>query len=212
MRELKRMILLLLFITIVGIGGCLSLKAAVGVGAWDAMIQTFSFMSGIKVGTLGIMLNLVCVIGQAIILRKNFRLNQLLQIPISIFLGVVVNFIFYEVLYVFTIDSYLLNIILLILSYIISSFGIAVIIVLDIVIFPVEGLCMAISSKTGYEFSKTRQLLDIISIIVVIVFTFIFSVKLTLREGTIIGMLIFGPLMGLFIKNIKSVFIKYRII
>ena len=46
----------------------------------------------------------------------------------------------------------------------------------------------------------------------VIVFTLIFSVKLTLREGTIIGMLIFGSLMGLFIKNIKSVFIKYRII
>lgn len=212
MKKVKKVVLLILFIITVSVGASLSFKVGIGVGAWDAITQTFSFMSGIKVGTLGMILNISCVLGQAILLKKDFKLIQLLQIPVSILLGVFINFILYNILAGFTISSYIVKVILLFVSYAISAFGVAAVMSINMVTLALEGFCMAISSKTGYEFSKLRQLVDIISIIAVIICTLLFKTQLTLREGTIIGMIVFGPLIGFFMKKLKPILIKYEII
>lgn len=196
----------------VGIGASLTLKAAIGVGAWDALAQSISFSTGIKVGTIAMILNSSCVLGQLLILRKDFRLKHLLQLPIGIVIGVVVNFIFYDVLGPITVDSYVMNLLLLLVAYIIIAASIAGIMLLDVVTFPLEGICMAIANKMNWKFVVVRQSADVISLVLVLIITFTMAIPLTLREGTVIGMLFFAPLMGFFMKLLEPGFRKLSLL
>ena len=149
---IKRIILLIIGVAIVGGSSALTLKAAIGVGAWDALAQTGSLVSGIEVGTIGMCFNFLCILVQIIVLRKEFKIIQLLQIPVSILLGIIINFMLYRVYNLFIIDTYWLNVLLLILGYIISAFAVGMVMVLDIVTFALEGACMAVSKVSVKSF------------------------------------------------------------
>jgi len=62
------------------------------------------------------------------------------------------------------------------------------------------------------KFAAIRQLVDIIFIIASIALTFTFGLSSPVREGTIIGMLFFGPLMGYFIRKVQPVLMKRGIV
>lgn len=197
---------MLILITVVGFGGSLTLKAAVGVGGYDAFIQSLSFLSGIKVGTIGIILNSSCVLGQLILLRKQFKLEHLLQLPFSLLLGIIINFFYYNVFGNLVIDIYVVNLSLLIIGFIIASAGVGGVMALNVVTFALEGFCLALANKANWKFPVVRQWADIISIILSIILTILFSLPLIIREGTLIGMLIFAPLMGFFMNKTLPVF------
>ncbi|SHR48720.1 Uncharacterised protein [Mycobacteroides abscessus subsp. abscessus] len=212
MKQIKIMFLLLLIILSVGIAASLSLKVSIGVGAYDALAQSISFLSGIKVGTIGMIFNSSCIVGQFILLRKGFKIRHLLQLPLTILIGVVINFFFYEVWASITIDSYILRVILLIAALTMVAFALAIMLVLDVVTFPLEGFCMTLSKKTKWKFVYIRQSVDLLCILLVVLLTFGFSLSLTIREGTVIGMLLMGPLIGFFMKKIQPVLRKFDLI
>lgn len=88
---MKRMIraygLLILLTILAGMELALLVKMNVGVAPWDAMALSFSFLTGIKMGTIAIICNYLCVLGQIILLKKEFKKINFLQIPISMLLG-----------------------------------------------------------------------------------------------------------------------------
>lgn len=212
MKQLKRVVLLTVLLFIVSMGVTISLKAAIGVGAWDAMGQSVSHLTGIKVGTIGMFFNSLCVLGQIVILRKKFKWIQLLQLPVNILLGTLINFFLYEVLAQLTIDSYIVNLLLLMGALVLTSLVVSAVMVLNVVTFAPEGLCMAISQVTNMEFPKIRQGMDILSVLVVLVLTVVFSLPLSLREGTIIGLLLFAPLMGFFMGKLHPIFKRLNLL
>jgi len=212
MKKLRRIALLLVLMTFVGIGASITLKIAIGVAAWDAMAQSVAFMTGIKVGTIGMLFNSSCVLGQILLLKKNFKWIQLLQIPVNIVLGAIINFFLYDVLGPLTIDSYIVKLLLLLAAQVLIALAVSAVMVLDMVTFALEGFCMAISKVTNRDFSKIRQGADVLSILVALILTFGFSLPLTLREGAIIGMLIFAPLMGFFMKKLRPLFKKWNLL
>lgn len=212
MRQIKRIIVLTFLIIMVGFGAAVSLKAAIGVGAWDAMAQSFSFLTGFKVGTLGILFNSSCVLGQFLILKKNFKWSQLLQVPVSILLGTMVNFFLYDVLGPLTINHYHINLLLLLAATVFLALVVGAVMTLDVVTFALEGFCMALSQVTGIGFAKIRQAADILSIAVILILTFSFSLPPSLREGTIISMLFFAPLMGFFMGKLRPLFQRFNLL
>ena len=64
----------------------------------------------------------------------------------------------------------------------------------------------------GKKFHVLRQGVDVVSILLVIIIVIITDVPLAVREGTIIGMFLFGPMMGIFMKLQKPVFKKFGLI
>lgn len=213
MKQIKRMFLLVIIIIIsIGIAASLSLKVSIGVGAYDALAQSVSFLSGIKVGTIGMIFNSSCIVGQFILLRKDFKIRHLLQLPLTILIGVVINFFFYEVWGSITIDSYIVKVILLLVALALAACALATMLVLDVLTFPLEGFCMTLAKKTNWKFVLIRQSVDILCILLVVLLTFGFSLSLTLREGTVIGMLFSAPLIGFFMKRIQPVLKKFDLI
>lgn len=211
-KKVSRIILYLVFLTLTGFGAALTIKMSVGNGAWDALAKSISNISGVKVGTMGMILNSSCVLVQILIERKNFNLSKLLQVPASIANGYIINFFYYKVLGNVIIDNYVMRLAIFIMGMIVLSFAVSGIMITDVIVFPLESLCNVISEKTGKLFHKIRQNVDIVSIVVTFLLIFLTKTEYTLREGTIISMLIFGPLMGVFMPLIKNTFTKYELI
>lgn len=207
--KLKRILICFFMIILVSFACALTLKAAIGVGAWDALALTGSSITGIQVGTVGMILNFICIFIEFIVLRKNFKIKHALQIVLCFIIGYAVNFFYYNILGGIYLSQYFVRVLFLISGYIIFAFTVAVIMLLDVVTFALEGACMAISNKVGVKFHVFRQGVDVVCIVIGIILAFVFNVPLAIREGTIIGMIIFGPIMGIFMKLLKPIFKKY---
>lgn len=208
---IKRYILVVLGILIVGCGASFTLKSGIGVGAWDALAKTLSDIAGIEVGTMGMLFNCLCVLGQIVILRKNFKWIQLMQIPVSILLGTVINFVFYKLL-VFPFNSFIGGLIMFILASTFCAFGVALVMLVDEVTFALEGFCNSLITIIPVKFHIIRQAADVISVAFVVVLTLIFNLSWSLGVGTIIGMLTFGPTIGIFMKIFKPILMKYDLL
>ncbi|WP_051237822.1 YczE/YyaS/YitT family protein [Lacticigenium naphthae] len=211
MNQLKKIVIMLGSMVLVAFGASLTLKAAIGVGAWDALIQSLSFLSDVKVGTIGMILNISCIVGQLILLKKDFHFRQFLQVPISIILGVLINFFYYTLFANLVFDQYIVTLIVYISALVIVSFSVGMVVVLDVISFPLEGFCMAIAKNTKYKFAFVRQMADVLSLVLAVTLTLLFTLPLTVREGTFIGMVIFAPMMGFFMSKIQP-FIENHII
>ena len=196
---MKKTILTFLFISIniviTGIGASLGIKAAVGVGAWDALSQSVSTVIGMKIGTFSMLLNISCVVVQLLMLGKKFKPISILQVFVAILLGNVVNFMLYDVYANLVINSYFLNLAIYVVSVLIIVVGVANIMAMNFISFPLEGACLVVSDRYNLNFGKVRQWVDIISIIIALVVAFVFKDNYTVGVGTVIGMVMFGPLL-----------------
>lgn len=206
-RNVKRYILIVLAFMIVGTACAFTLKSGIGVGAWDAMAKSVSDLIHIEVGTMGMIFNCACVVGQIFILRKKFKWIQLLQIPLSVLLGTVINFVFYELL-LFPFDSFIGGIVMYMIASTVCAFGVAIVMLLDEVTFALEGFCMALTELMPVKFHIIRQSADVLSVLVVVILTLIFDISWSIGVGTILGMLTFGPTLGIFMKLFKPILKK----
>ena len=195
-------------IMIVALGVSMTLKAGVGVGAWDALTQTLSLILNIRIGTFVMILNSSLVLVQWIMLGKSFDFKRLTQIPVAIVLGSVVNFVFYTLFGNLLLPNYVAQMAFYILGVITIAYSVGVIMALNFVTFPMESLCLVIADKTNWNFGRIRQGVDVVSIIIVIGLSFAFSIPLAIREGTAIGILMFGILVGWFFERFKKLFTK----
>lgn len=199
-------------IVIIAIGASLCLKVAIGVGAWDALSQSVSSVINIKVGTFSMILNLSCVFIQYLLLKKEFKLNHMLQVGVSLLLGVVVNFMLYEVYTHFTINSYFMKMLLFVISILICGIGVSMVMATNVISLPLEGCCMVIAKRINKNFGFIRQMVDVISIGVALAVALFFENDITVREGTVLGMLAFGPMIDLLIKKFTPVMKKYNLV
>lgn len=205
----KRFLLNLLYVifgvTLVGIGGSLTMKAGIGIAAIDAFNSSISEFTTIKVGTVSILVNVMLLAFQWMILKRDFKLFQLMQIPLSMLIGEVLNVMVYTVLPLITIESYAMNIILLIIGNMIAATGVGLCTALNFVSFPLESLCIVLSKKMPSSFGKIRQSADILFIISSLVLSLVLNLSFYIREGTILSALIFTPMMNFVYLNVYRI-------
>lgn len=204
--KIRDIVILVGCIIFVSISQTLSLKANIGVCAcWDSVSMNIYERFGIKVGTVSIIINCSLVAVQFLIQKKEFRLVKILQVPLAILSGVIVNIMYYNI-FTFEVDSYMFRVVLLFLSYTGLAVFIGAMTTLDIISMPLESLCYAVEKRYGIAFSKLRMSADIICIVASLSMSLVFGLSLKIREGTIIGFFLLGPLMGLCMKLEKKIF------
>jgi len=208
----KKFLAIVMFVIMVGFGAALTLKAAIGVGAWDAKVATIASIMNVQIGTMVIVANSFMVLVQILILRKGFKKLQLLQVLATFIMGNIINFVLYTLLVDFEINNYFMRLAVYLGGIVLIAFAVGAVMTINLIPFPVEGACQAMSKKTGLKFAFLRQMLDVVAVLSTIALTFIFSQNLIIREGTIIGVLIFGPLMGFFMKQLAPLFVKLRLV
>ena len=181
-----------------------AIKAGIGVLPVDAAITSVALLIGMKVGTFSMLFHGSFFLGQIAIEKKNFRKTELLQILYITLGGSVLNFFLYTVLRNVTFSFYPLRLIVCVLSFVVSAFGCTLVLETHLMRTPMEGCIQLLAERMGTTMGRLRQKIDIVLVLVSVAITLIFGVEWTLREGTIIAALIFGPMMDFWKKAVFS--------
>lgn len=220
-RYIKKTIALLVGVSIIAFGCSLAIKANIGVSAWDALGLTISNIIGIKVGDIYFIMNGSCILIQILIERKNFRKIEFLQVLNILTVSALINLFVYEIfpkwemstatIRIFSYELNLIAVLWLIAAYIIIAFGVSIVLESKLIRNPLEGVCLLITEKIGGEMGRFRQKIDFLFIAVTILLIIISKTPLTLREGTIICIVVYGPMLDVWTKPIRKIMEKCNV-
>lgn len=206
-KYIKRSLMLILAILISAFGMTLLVKSSLGQSTVSGISYNIGIIANMKTGTVLALINYICFIGQIIILRREFKLTQVLQLIIATLFGSIVNIFLYDVPFTANIElnNYGLKLIVLLIGIICMAYGVSLMIIADLIFLPFEGFCNVIVLKLNRSFGTIRRYIDISFVIFSLGIIIIYKIPNTsVREGTIIYTLLFGSLINIFIKLIKN--------
>lgn len=212
MSTIRKFIILIVVLLLAAFGIGLQIQAAIGLAPFDAFNQAVAYAIDIRVGDVVSIAQLIFVGAQVLILKKETTWKLLLQVFVGALLGQAINLVLYTVLGGLVVEGYFMRLVLLIIGSLWAPFFIGAIMVLDLVTMPVESFAMVVSKKTNKLFGQVRQYVDIVFLILAIVITLITNEPFTIREGTIVSALTFGPLLNIYMPIIEKYFKKWNII
>ena len=212
MSTIRKFIILIVALLLAAFGIGLQIQAAIGLAPFDAFNQAVAYAIDIRVGDVVSIAQLIFVGAQVLILKKETTWKLLLQVFVGALLGQAINLVLYTVLGGLVVGGYYMRLVLLIIGSLWAPFFIGAIMVLDLVTMPVESFAMVVSKKTNKLFGQVRQYIDIVFLILAVVITLITNEPFTIREGTIVSALTFGPLLNIYMPIIEKYFKKWNII
>ena len=148
MNRLKRYILFLIGLFINSLGVSLVTKANLGTSPISSIPYVLNLNFPLTLGNFTIIFSLLLIILQIIILRKNFKLENILQIPVSIVFGYFIDFTMYLLVWINP-QHYFIKLIALIIGCIVLGFGVYIEI-------PGESFVRAIVQTWNTNFGTTK--------------------------------------------------------
>jgi len=202
---LKRCSAFILGLFIVAVGVALSVKAQLGVSPISCTPYVLSLKYSLTLGELTIIFNALLIIIQILILRKKYKLAQLIQLPMVIIFGYFIDLAMH-MFSGFNTSSYLWQALYCILSCVVMAFGIFIIVQTDITYLPGDGLTVVIANILKKDFGKVKIAFDS-SMVVLGMLSSLFLLHSIqgIREGTIIAALSVGYLVKFYSDKLPMV-------
>lgn len=192
MNKLKRYIIFLIGLFVNSLGVSLITKANLGTSPISSIPYVLSLNFPLTLGNFTIIFSLLLIFLQLLILRKNFKTEYYLQIPVSILFGYFIDFTMILLAFVQP-ESYLSKIIYLLIGCVILGFGVYIEVLADVVMLPGESFVRAIVQTWNREFGSTKVCFDVSMAVIAAVLSFILAHRLDgVREGTVIAALLVG--------------------
>ncbi len=202
MNKLKRYLLFFVGLFINALGVSLITKASLGTSPISSIPYVLSLKFPLTLGNFTIIFSILLILLQILILRKNFKMENILQIPVSIAFGYFIDLTMYMFFWVNP-QNYLVKVIALLVGCMILGFGVYIEVVADVVMLPGESFVRAIVQTWNTNFGTTKIIFDSSMTIIAGVLSFAFWGKLNgVREGTIIAALLVGFIARLFGKHL----------
>lgn len=202
-----RTLILIAGVFIMAFGVSISIRSGLGTTPISSVPYVYNIIfEKISVGTYSILLNLLFVLFQMMILKKDFKAYQLLQIPVVLVFGWFIDVHLAWNEGVFVPANYVWQWIYTLLSCVIIAFGIFLQVKADVSLLPGEGLIMAISRTLKKDFGFTKILFDSALVLVSLISIFIFLDKLEgVREGTIASAFLVGFILQFYNKHLTII-------
>lgn len=202
----KRYILFIISLFFSALGVAFTKHGELGVSPTSSIANVINCKyTSWSLGTLLIIWNCILILGQILILRKNFQLIQLLQIPLSFLFGWFTDFGMWVVSY-FPVTSYTMRLLMVIIGVIILAFGIALSVIADVILNSGEAFVKAISDTADKNFGNVKIAFDITCVVLSVLLSLIFfNFKIVgTREGTVISALCTGIVVKVFTKRLSA--------
>ena len=202
---IKRYIFLLAGLFVNGLGVSFITKAGLGTSPITSIPYTLSLGFTPTVGMFTLVFNIFLVILQVILLRRNFQLQNLLQLPIialfSFFIDLTMSLLGF-----IQPETYLLKVISLVIGCLILGFGVFMEMVANVAMFPGEATVRAVSDVFSTDFGKTKIAFDSSMTVIAAILSFIMFRHLDgVREGTIVAAILVGFIARIFKKYIGGI-------
>lgn len=198
----KRYVLFIISLFFSSLGVAMTKHGELGVSPISSVANVMSCkFSSLSLGTWLIIWNCALILGQIIILTKNFQPIQLLQIPLSFLFGYFTDFGMWCVSFI-PVNSYPIQLIMVVSGIVVLGFGIALSVIANVIMNSGEAFVKAIADKINKNFGNVKIVFDVICVVLAITLSLIFfdfSIVGT-REGTVISALCTGIVVKFFQK------------
>ncbi len=193
----KRLFMYFLGLFVMTIGVSISVKSNLGVSPVSSIPYTVTCVWGIEMGKATILFHCVLVILQILILRRRFKIKNLLQIPVGIVFGYFTTFCNWCVSFLPSPENIAIRIVMVLISTVIVAIGITLYLPADIMPLAGEGTMQAVSDVTGIIFSKVKIGFDVSMVIISLVTCLIALRSMgSVGLGTIIAAFLVGFIVG----------------
>lgn len=202
---IKRYIFLLAGLFVNGLGVSFITKAGLGTSPITSIPYTLSLGFTPTVGMFTFVFNIFLIILQLILLRRNFQLQNLLQLPIialfSFFIDLTMSLLGFM-----QPETYAMKVVSLIVGCLILGFGVFMEMAANVAMLPGEATVRAVSDVFSTDFGKTKIAFDSSMTIIAAILSFIMFKHLDgVREGTIVAAILVGFIARLFKKYIGGI-------
>ncbi len=204
----KRYILFIVSLFFAAMGVAVTKHGELGVSPISSVANIISYkFTFLSLGMWLIIWNCVLILGQILILRKDFKLIQLLQVPLSFVFGYFTDFGMWCVSFI-PANSYIIRLILVICGIIILGFGISLSVIANVIMNSGEAFVKAVSDKSKQNFSNVKIGFDVLCVILSIILSLLFFSGniVGTREGTIISALLTGIVVKFFTRILDKPF------
>lgn len=186
---------------IIAIGASLSVKSDLGVSPVTTVPYTVTYIWNVDMGITTFLFHLLLVLIEFLMLRKNFKLTNLLQVVVGIVFGLFTSLCNYIVFLIPFPDTMAVRIILLVLSIFAVAVGLFFYVPTEIMPMAVEGLMLVISEVLKVKFSTVKIVLDIaFSLISLAICLIAVHVMGSVGVGTIVSAVTTGLILKLLNK------------
>lgn len=140
-----------------------------------------------------------------IILRKNFQVIQLLQIPLSFLFGWFTDFGMWMVSFI-PANVYPVRIAMVVAGIVILGFGISLSVIANVIMNSGEAFVKAVSGMINKEFGNVKIAFDVFCVILSLVLSLIFFdfTIVGTREGTILSAVLTGIVVKFFGNRMRE--------
>ena len=188
----KRYIIFLIGLFVNSLGVALITKANLGTSPISSIPYVLSLNYPFTLGNFTIFFSILLIVLQLILLGKNFKVEHLLQIPVSLIFGYFIDACMILLGFVNP-QSYLVKVIDLLIGCLILGVGVYMEVLADVVMLPGESFVRAVVFRWKTEFGVTKICFDVSMAVIAAVMSFVLAGRLDgVREGTVVAALLVG--------------------
>lgn len=167
---IKRYILFIISLFFSAFGVAITKRGELGVSPISSVPNVMSsYMDSFSLGTWLIIWNCILIAGQVLILKMEFQMIQLLQLPLSFLFGIFTDFGVWCMSYVSN-QYYAVRILLVLAGIITLGFGVALSVIANVIMNSGEAFVKAISDKSGMVFGNVKIGFDVSCVVLAPIF------------------------------------------
>lgn len=202
----RRYGLLVIGLFFAALGVAFTKRGELGVSPISSVANVMSYQfSALTLGSWLIIWNCVLILGQILLLRRDFQPIQFLQIPLSFLFGWFTDFGMWLVSFL-PAQFYAVRLLMVLVGIVVLGFGITLSVIANQIMNSGEAFVKAISDVTQKEFGTIKVGFDVACVVIALVLSLLFfegSIVGT-REGTILSALFTGFVVKFFSRRLTE--------
>lgn len=205
----KRVIVYLLGLFILALGVNISKIAGLGISPVSSVPYALELVWGIEMGQGTWIVNFAIMGLQILLLRKNYKLRNLLQAPCVLFIGTFITLTGskYLLFWLPMPGNYAIQLAYCLISIVVIGIGVSLFIIPNVMPLPPEGFMQAIVevSHDRFKFGNVKICVDSCLVLVSGILSLVFLGQLkSVREGTVLAALLVGKVVNHIFKHYKQ--------
>lgn len=199
----KRFSFMIIGLIITALGLAICVETDLGISPITTLAYTLNHVvPAISLGTFTFFQHLVFFTLMVLLLRRDFRPYQLLQIPCSFLFGAFLD-IWKALLDGRVPAVYPVQFLVLLLGCAVVAFGFSMVFTSRVALEANTAFLNALSLRTGKTYGLLKMISDIVIVVLAAVVGLIFLHKIVgIREGTVIAAVVVGPIAGFFNRRL----------
>lgn len=186
-------------------GVALITKAALGTSPISSLPYVLSLRFPVTLGQFTFLMNMLFILAQVLLLRKDFRPVQLLQVAVNVVFSLFID-VSMGLLSWMEVGVLPMRLLALAVGCAVLGFGISVEVVPRVLMVPGEGIVQAIAVVTGRQFGNVKTAFDATLVSTALLLSLLFFHQLQgLEIGTIFSALAVGRFVNLYNRRLPLI-------